>query len=432
MEGSAIVAGDTAWVLVSAALVLLMTPGLGFFYGGLVRGRNVLNTLMMSVIAMGVVALLWATIGYSLAFGTGNALVGGLEHLGLNGVGGAPRDGTTIPHLLFMAFQMMFAVITPALISGAVVERMRFGAYVAFIALWSLLVYGPLAHWVWGGGWIMKLGALDFAGGTVVHVSAGVSALVAAKLLGPRQGAKRHPRPHNVPFVLLGASLLWFGWFGFNAGSALAANELAGLAFVTTNLGAAAAMCVWAVLESWRAGKPSAVGAATGAVVGLVAITPAAGFVTPMASIAIGALGACASFFVIQLMKRTRIDDSLDVFACHGVGGIVGSLLTGVFATKAVNAAGADGLLAGNAGLVWVQAIAVFGAAAVAAAATFVLIKALALVMPVRATEEDELVGLDLAAHAEGAYAGDSVLGDRVVHPHPAPTPHYAPERVTT
>ena len=293
---TAINTGDTAWLLTSIAFVLLMTPGVAFFYGGLVRGKNVLNTMMMSVISMGIVALLWAGVGYSLAFGKSNGWIGSFEHVGLAGIDLSVYPGTNIPMMVFVLFQMTFAVITPALISGAVVERMRFSAYALFISLWSLIVYAPLCHWVWGGGWIAELGALDFAGGTVVHVSAGVSAVAAALVLGRRKEDSDEPKPHNVPFVILGGSLLWFGWFGFNGGSALGANALAGLALLTTNLAAAAAMVCWTLLE-WRShGRPSAVGAMIGAVVGPVTITPAAGFVTPLGAIAMGAIGSVAAF----------------------------------------------------------------------------------------------------------------------------------------
>ena len=412
--------GDTAFVLVAAAMVLLMTPGLAFFYGGLVRGKNVLNTMLMSVVAMGVIAIEWAVVGYSMAFAPGSSVLGGLDFLGLSGVGAAPRAGQSIPHLAFVAFQMMFAIITPALISGAVVERMKFRVYVPFIVLWAVVVYNPLCHWVWGGGWLGAMGALDFAGGTVVHVSAGVSALVAAFLVGPRR-SNAAPRPHNVPFVLLGAALLWFGWFGFNAGSALAADGVAALALLTTNLAAAGALVAWCALETFQMGRPTAVGAATAAVVGLVTITPAAGFVTPMGAIAMGVLGSVGAYFVIQLLHSARLDDSLDVFACHGVGGIIGSVLTGVFATKAVNAAGADGLLYGGAGLVWTQTVAVLAAALFAGLATAAILLPLKAAFGLRADEESEYEGLDAMEHAESAYAigaGDA----RTLVPEPAPS----------
>ncbi|MEQ1643834.1 MAG: ammonium transporter, partial [Pyrinomonadaceae bacterium] len=315
--------GDTAWLLIASALVLLMTPGLAFFYGGLVRDTDVINTIKMSFVSLALIAVEWAVIGYSLSFSTGTSLIGGLAWVGLQNVGPDPIAdyAATIPHLLFMAYQMMFAIITPALISGAIVGRMRFKAYLLFIFLWGLLVYNPLAHWVWAvDGWLRALGALDFAGGTVVHISAGFSALAAAIILGPRENGKHSGRPHNVPFVILGASLLWFGWFGFNAGSALGANSLASLAFVTTMLSAAAAVITWIVIEMIHKDRPTSVGAAIAAVVGLVAITPAAGFVTPMSAIAIGFIASGVCYGSLQLFAKTKIDDTLDVFACHGVG----------------------------------------------------------------------------------------------------------------
>ena len=397
--------GDTAWLLASIGLVLLMTPGVAFFYGGLVRGKNVLNTMMMSVFSMGLIALLWAFVGYSLAFGEGGPWIGTLTHIGLEGITSAPYPGTEIPSYVFVLFQMTFAVITPALISGAVVERMRFSAYALFIAVWSLAVYSPLCHWVWGGGWIADLGALDFAGGTVVHVSAGVSAVAAALVLGKRSGVEGEPKPHNVPFVLLGGSLLWFGWFGFNGGSALGANGTAGLALITTNLAAAAAMVTWVLLE-WRIdGRPSAVGAMIGAVVGLVTITPAAGFVSVMGAMAMGVLGSVSGYWAIRALSRFQIDDSLDVFACHGVGGLVGSILTGVFATKSVNPDGANGLLYGGGWeLLGIQTVSVLAAAVFAGLMTVVIFQGLKLVMDIRAKETDEVRGMDLRAHGESAY----------------------------
>ncbi|MCG8432945.1 MAG: ammonium transporter [Gammaproteobacteria bacterium] len=402
-------ASDTAWILISIALVLLMTPGLAFFYGGLVRDKQVLNTIKMSFVALGVISVEWALIGYSLAFAPGSAWLGGLGWLGLAGVDAQPQPlySDTLPHLLFMAFQMMFAVITPALISGAVVGRMKFKAYLLFILFWGLVIYNPIAHWVWGpGGWIGEIGALDFAGGTVVHISAGVSALVAAIVLGPRkQLSNSSNRPHNVPFVVLGASLLWFGWFGFNAGSALAADGIAALACVTTMLGAASAVVTWIILEMLQAGKTSASGAAIAAVVGLVAITPAAGFVTPLAALAIGAAGSTASYLTIKAIKRTGLDDTLDVFACHGIAGIVGSLLTGVFATTSVNPGGADGLLYGNAYLLVPQLISVVAAGLYAAVGTGIILLILDKVVGLRADETAETDGIDLVEHAENAYS---------------------------
>ncbi|GLC23902.1 ammonium transporter [Roseisolibacter agri] len=417
---AALSAGDTAWVLVSTALVMLMVPGLSLFYGGLVREKHSLNTLMMSLAALGVVGVQWVLVGYSLAFAPGSPAIGGLAHWGLGGVGAAPNAAyaATIPHLAFAAYQGMFAAITVALISGAVVERLSFRAYLLFAVLWSTLVYAPLAHWVWGdGGWLRALGALDFAGGTVVHVSAGTAAVVAAARLGRRTRVGRAPIvPHNVPFTLVGAGLLWFGWFGFNGGSALAANGVAAGALATTHTAAAAALFAWMLLDLARTGTCTAVGAATGAVVGLVAITPAAGFVTPRAALAIGALAAGASHAMIQLRARTRIDDALDVFACHGAAGIVGALLTGVFATKAVNPAGADGLLAGHASLVGVQLLAVLATMAFVGAATLGILALVQLVQPLRVSLDTELAGVDVAEHGETAYHGGlgALTGGRV------------------
>ena len=394
---------DTAWMLISTALVLLMTPALAFFYGGLVRSKNALNTMMMSFISLGFVGVLWAVVGYSLAFAAGNNWIGDLSRVFLRGVGLEPQG--TIPHYLFMAYQGTFCIITAALISGAIVERMRFSAYLIFISLWSVVVYAPIAHWVWGGGWLADMGALDFAGGTVVHVNAGVAALVAAFVVGARRDYKKSPlQPHNVPFTLLGAGLLWFGWFGFNAGSALAAGELAGLAFTTTFLAPMGTLVVWTLLDYMRLGKPTAVGAATGIVVGLVAITPAAGFIGPMSAIALGAIAAVPSYFGLIFRAKTQLDDSLDVVAAHGIGGTVGALLTGVFAQKALNSAGNDGLLFGNPGQLGVQAIAVVAAMVYSGAVSFILLKIIGAVVPLRATAADESIGLDLSVHGEEAY----------------------------
>jgi len=418
-QAAAVSAGDTAWVLSSSALVLLMTVGLAFFYGGLVRTKNALNTMMMSVVALGVIGVQWVLVGYSIAFGHGNAWFGGFAWLGFRGVGIEPDPAyaATIPLQAHAMFQGMFAIITPALISGAIVERMRFRAYVAFLVLWATLIYDPLAHWVWGaGGWLQQRGALDFAGGTVVHISAGVSALVAAWMLGARKDFRRVPlAPHSVPLVLLGAGLLWFGWFGFNAGSALAANGLAALAFVNTNNGAAAALVTWALLDLIRTGKITAVGAATGLVVGLVGITPAAGYVSTLAALAIGALSACVSYTAIQIRSRTRLDDALDVFSCHGLAGTAGALLTGVFASKLINPAGADGLLAGNAGQVAVQLLAVTATVAFAAIGTAVILKLVQATLGARAGVRTEMTGLDLSEHGEEAYFGGGALGGNVV-----------------
>jgi Amt family ammonium transporter len=398
-------AADICWVLIATALVLLMTPALAFFYGGLVRSKNALNTMMMSVAALGFVGVAWALLGYSLAFAPGAGVVGGLSHAFLNGVGLGPAPAApAIPHLLFMAFQGTFAIITAALISGAIVERKRFSAYLLFIVLWSLAVYAPVAHWVWGGGFLGRLGALDFAGGTVVHVNAGAAAFVAALMLGPRKDyARQATLPHHVPFVLLGAGLLWFGWFGFNGGSALAANASSVLAFVNTFLAPMATLVVWTVLDLRRSGKATAVGAATAIVVGLVAVTPAAGFVSPLSALALGAVSALPSYFAILWRARTRLDDSLDVVAAHGLGGTVGALLTGVLAEKAWNGT-ADGLLFGNPRQLLVQALAVLVTIAFSAAGTFVLLKLVNALVPIKVGARDEGLGLDVSQHGEEAY----------------------------
>jgi len=399
-------AADTAWMLIATALVLLMTPALAFFYGGLVRSKNVLNTMMMSVISLGFVSVVWALIGYSLAFTAGNNWIGDMSNAFLNGVGLDARDPmlAKIPHVLYMAFQGTFCIITAALISGAIVERMRFSAYVLFITVWAVAVYAPIAHWVWGGGWLAKMGALDFAGGTVVHVNAAVAALVAAIVVGKRQ---EYPSssllPHNVPFVLLGAGLLWFGWFGFNAGSAVASNGIAGLAFVTTMLAPAATLVMWTFLDAFRSGKPTAVGAATAIVVGLVAITPAAGFVSPMGAIALGAIAAIPSYIGLVIRAKTSLDDSLDVVAAHGLGGTTGALLTGVFAVKSLNGV-ADGLLYGNPGQVAIQATAVGAAIVYSGVMSFILLKVVSFIIPLRPTAEQEMTGLDITQHGEEAY----------------------------
>ncbi len=400
---------DVAWMLVSTALVLLMTPALAFFYGGLVRSKNALNTMMMSFIALGFAGVTWALLGYSLAFAPGTAWIGGLQFGLLRGVTLDPQG--TIPHVLFMAFQGTFAVITAALISGAIVERMRFGAYLAFITLWVLAVYAPVAHWVWGGGWLATMGALDFAGGTVVHVNAAAAAAVAAIVVGPRHDHGRQAvLPHNVPFTLLGAGLLWFGWFGFNAGSALSASGIASLAFANTLLAPMATLVVWTLLDLSRTKHVTAVGAATAIVVGLVAITPAAGYISPTSSLMLGGLAAIPSYFAIMFRARTRLDDSLDVIAAHGVGGTVGALLTGVFADVAWSGA-ANGLVGGNAGQIGIQAAGIAAALAYSVVVTFVLLKVIGLVVPLRATTRDEALGLDVSDHGEEAYAeGDGAI----------------------
>ncbi|MEO8481354.1 MAG: ammonium transporter [Acidobacteriota bacterium] len=394
-------------MLVAAALVLLMTPALAFFYGGLVRSKNALNTMMMSFISLGFVSVAWALIGYSLAFTPGNNWIGDTSRFFLRDVGVDLPTGIStalIPHTLFMCYQGTFCIITAALISGAIVERMRFSAYVLFITLWAVVVYSPVAHWVWGGGWLAKMGALDFAGGTVVHVNAAVAAIVAVLCVGPRRDAKTAAlMPHNVPFVLLGAGLLWFGWFGFNAGSALAANGSAALAFTTTMLAPAGTLVVWTLLDAFRQKKATAVGAATAIVVGLVAITPAAGFVSPMNGLLLGAMAAVPSYFALVLRAKTSFDDSLDVLAAHGVGGTVGALLTGVFAQKSVNGL-ADGLLYGNPGQLGIQATAVAAAIVYSGVMSFILLKLVGMIFPLRATPEAESEGLDQTAHGEEAY----------------------------
>jgi ammonium transporter, Amt family len=398
-------AADTTWMLISTALVLLMTPALAFFYGGLVRSKNALNTMMMSFISLGFVGVLWAVIGYSLAFGTGGDWLGDTANVMLRGVGldVAPR-ATNLPHLLYMCYQGTFCIITAALISGAIVERMRFPAYVAFIAIWSLLVYAPIAHWVWGGGFLAKMGALDFAGGTVVHVNAAAAAAAAAIAIGPRRDFKKvQLAPHNVPFTLLGTGLLWFGWFGFNAGSALAASNIAALAFTTTMLAPAGTLVVWSLLDMMRTQKTTAVGAATAIVVGLVAITPAAGFVGPMSAILLGGIAAVPSYFGLLWRAKTNLDDSLDVIAAHGIGGTVGALLTGVFAQKAMNGV-ADGLLFGNPGQIGIQIAAIASAAIYSGVASFVLLKIISVVLPLTANAADQSVGLDVSMHGEEAY----------------------------
>ena len=396
--------GATAWMLVATALVLFMTPGLAFFYGGLVRGKNVISTVMHSFVAMSVVSVIWVLWGYSLSFASGNEFLGGLEFLGFRGVGSEPLDGQQIPHELFAIFQMMFAVITPALITGAIAERFKFKTYLVFLVLWVTFVYAPIAHWVWAeDGWIMGIGALDYAGGTVVHINAGVAAVVAAALVGRRRGIERGIEPHNVPFVMLGAGILWFGWFGFNAGSGLLADGGAVNAFLVTNTSAAAAALAWLVLGQAQTGKASAVGLVTGAVAGLVAITPAAGTVGPMGAMAVGAVAGGLTYGAVRIRNRFRFDDALDVFAVHGVGGIWGALATAVFAV------GGIGVIDGEFGLLWANARAVLAVTGYSLAATFVILKVLDA-MPgfgLRANGEEENLGLDLSHHGERAYVAD-------------------------
>jgi ammonium transporter, Amt family len=398
--------GDTAWLLVSTALVLFMTPGLALFYGGMVRRKNVLATLMTSFAALPIVTLQWVFVGYSLAFGTSfHGVVGGLDFVGLSGLATQAKGST--PHLAFCAFQMMFAVITPALIAGAFAERIRFPAYVVFVLVWSTLVYDPVAHWVWAeNGWLFKMGALDFAGGTVVHVAAGASALVCAKVLGKRIGYphERHV-PHNLTMTLTGAGILWFGWFGFNAGSALTSGGLAALALVTTHVGAAAGAAGWILVEWWQRRKPTALGVASGVVAGLVGVTPAAGFVAPWAAAVIGLAAGMVCYAAVVWKERLGYDDSLDAFGVHGVGGALGALLTGVFASKALNDAGRDGVLSGNVSQLGVQALGVAVVAAYSAVVTYVLLKLIDRLMGLRVPAEDEREGLDSTEHGETGYA---------------------------
>lgn len=412
-SGAKLDTGDTAWLLTSSSLVLLMTPGLAMFYAGMVRSKNVLNTMMHSFTAIALISVLWAVCGYSLAFAPGSAVLGGLQWLGLSGVGPEPNPtySATVPHAVFMVYQMMFAIITPALISGAIADRMKFSSYVIFIGAWSLIVYVPLAHMVWGdGGLLRNLGALDFAGGTVVHISSGVSALVLALLLGRRNKSfMEDMRPHNLPMTITGTGLLWFGWFGFNAGSAIGSNGLAGSAFVATHLAAAAAALTWMAIEWVKYRRPTALGLATGAVAGLVAVTPAAGFVTPLAALVIGATVSFVSFAALRMKERFRYDDALDVFGVHGVGGAWGALATGLFASVSVNEAGANGLfMGGGAGLLVRQLAGVGVAVALAVAGTLLIALPLKAVLGLRVASADEEAGLDLTQHGEAGYAGPS------------------------
>ncbi len=402
--------GDTAWILISTALVLMMTPALAFFYGGMVRRKNILSTLNLSFVLMAVIGVQWVLFGYTLAFGQNlGGLLGGLKYLGLSGVGSIPNAdyAATIPHLAYAGYQMMFAIITPALITGCFVERIKFKTFLVFSLIWATIVYDPIAHWVWGvGGFLRKWGALDFAGGTVVHVAAGFAALAVAMVIGQRKGYGRAPmEPYCIPYTVLGAGLLWFGWCGFNGGSALAANGLAVNAVMTTNTAAAAACLVWMFLSWSMENKPGVLGIATGAVVGLVAITPAAGYVTPLAAIAIGGIASAVSFFMIRWRQNSRLDESLDVFACHGMGGLTGAILTGFFATKAVNEAGANGLFYGNPKQLGIQVAAVAIVAAISFVVTFILAKVLDWTMGLRVNEMEEEVGLDISEHGEGVFA---------------------------
>ncbi|WP_297964634.1 ammonium transporter [uncultured Anaerovibrio sp.] len=405
--------GDTAWVLISAALVFLMTPGLAFFYGGMVRSKNVLTTIMQSFFIVALISVEWVLIGYTMTFGADiNGFIGSLDKIGLVGVGYNVLENGTIPELAFVAFQCMFAVITPALITGAFAERMRFAAFALFILLWALLIYNPMAHWVWGGGFLAELGALDFAGGLVIHILSGVSGLTLCILLGKRSGYGRTAMiPHNLPMTVLGAALLWFGWFGFNAGSALGANELAANAFVTSQAAAAAATLSWVAAE-WRMnGKPTILGAASGCIAGLVAITPAAGFVAPLPSVIIGLVGGVVCYFAVAVLKeRLGYDDALDAFGVHGVGGMWGALATGIWATTEINPAGANGLFYGESHLFIAQLISIGVAIVLAVVGTTLLYKLVNVITEARASEAEELTGLDIIEHGERGYAR-SILG---------------------
>lgn len=403
----AVNSGDTAWLITSSALVLFMTPGLALFYGGMGRAKNVLSTIMYSVICMGVVSVLWGLLGYSLAFGSDiGGVIGGLDFAGMRNIYGTVSSlAPTVPHPVFLGYQAMFAIIAPALITGAFAERMKFGAWVALLAAWSLLVYAPLAHWVWGGGWLQKLGVLDFAGETVIHLSSAGAALACVIVIGKRlgHGAEEY-HPHNLPMTLLGAGILWFGWFGFNGGSALTSGHLASQAFLNTHFAAATGMLSWLLFEAWRFGKPTSLGAASGAVAGLVGITPAAGFVGPIAAMVIGLVVGGACFFGVQLKGKLGLDDALDVLGIHGVGGIFGMILTGALATVAVNSAGANGLLHGNVKFFLVELLALVVAFVYSFIITFVVLKVLEATVGLRVTEEDEVTGLDRSEHAETPY----------------------------
>jgi Amt family ammonium transporter len=397
-------AGDTAWMLVATALVMMMTPALGLFYAGLVRSKNTLNTFMMSIGALGVVTITWALVGYSLAFDRGNWFVGGLGYVALRGVTFAPRTGTAIPQLLFMVFEAAFCIITTALVSGAVVERMRFGTFLAFIALWSVGVYPVLAHWVWGGGWLQHNGTLDFAGGVPVEMASGFSAFAAAIVVGARKDYGRQALlPHNTVYVLLGAGLLWFGWFGFNGGSGYSTGHPDVLAFTNTLLTPACTLVVWFVLDLLRGRRVTAIGAATAIIVGCVGITPAAGFVSPMSAMLLGALAALPSYALIVWRPRTRLDETLDVLAAHGLAGFTGILFIGLFAQRSWNGR-ANGLLFGNPAQLGWQALAALAAPVYAFLATFVILRLLGLVMPLRATQREEALGMDVVQHGEQAY----------------------------
>lgn len=401
--------GDTAFIMISAALVMLMTPGLALFYGGMVRNKNVLGTIMQSFVLVAVITVEWILWGYTMSFGPDiGSVIGGLNWFGLHGVGLKPSStyATTVPHVVFMIYQCMFAIITPALITGAFAERMKFGPFVLFSVLWATFVYNPLAHWIWGnGGWMAKIGALDFAGGIAVHVSSGAAALAAAIVLGKRMGYGRETiKPHNLPMTLLGAGLLWFGWFGFNAGSALAANGLAGSAFVATHVAGATATLAWLLMEWKFLGKPTTLGAASGAIAGLATITPAAGFVSPLSAAAIGIIAGVGCFYGIMLKNKFGYDDSLDVVGIHGVGGALGLLSVGIFASKLINPSGANGLIYGNLSLLGTQAFCLIVTIVYSFVLSYVFLKLVDKVFGLRVSENDEIVGLDLSQHEEIAY----------------------------
>ena len=409
--------GDTAWVLISAALVFVMTPGLAFFYGGMVRSKNVLTTIMQSFFIIAMISVEWVILGYAMTFGTDiGGFIGSLDKVGLAGVGLNVLENGTIPELAFVAFQCMFAVITPALITGAFAERMRFAAFAVLILLWAIFIYNPMAHWVWGGGFLAELGALDFAGGLVIHILSGVSGLTICILLGTRRGYGQFAMiPHNLPMTVLGAALLWFGWFGFNAGSALGANGLAANAFVTTQAAAAAATVSWVLVEWYRNGKPTILGAASGCIAGLVAITPAVGFVKPMPALAIGLIGGIVCYFAVAVLKeKLGYDDSLDAFGVHGIGGTWGSIATGLWATTEVNPAGADGLFYGETHLLFAQVVSVIVAYALAIVGTYILFQIVSHFMKVRADETEEIAGLDVVEHGERGYASAMMTGSPI------------------
>ena len=398
--------GDIGWMLVASAMVLLMTPGLAFFYGGLVRRKNILGVLMQCFMAMAIMSLQWVLIGYSLSFAPGNGFIGGLDYIGFNNVGMEPAPfAPNIPHQLFAIFQMMFAIITPALIAGAFAERMKFSAYILFTLLWATLVYNPLCHWVWGGGWMAKIGVMDFAGGIVVHISAGFAALVTAIVIGKRRNHTAVPTPHNLPFTVLGAGLLWFGWFGFNAGSALSANHVAISAFLSTNTAAAAAALTWALIEWKTTGRPTMLGTATGAVAGLATVTPASGYIGIFPAIIIGISTSIICYLAVSIIKpKFNYDDTLDAFGVHGIGGAIGTIMTGLFASTAINPAAANGLFLGNPNQFWIQCIAVLASVGYTVVVTFILFKLVDITIGVRVADKKEVLGLDVSEHNERAY----------------------------